>query len=209
MFEKVLQAVIQYWYLSLAFVVVSIFTVFVCMKAYQASKRTKQKRDIIISRLKYENRTRAEFSNLTEELMASAEPKKLFDGVALNIQARLEKEKDMNAAFESLPQAQKYIYALYYVAVDGAQKLSEFFKMNGEPLTSVAGEAVTLILGCKAGELYSKEYDAFDDKNEDVSLLADVITGQNAEYAKLMEEIDLYTLAADYIKQNPEQFLGK
>jgi hypothetical protein len=204
---KLLQAIVQYWYLSLAFVVVFVITVIVYMKAFQASKRRRQKRDIIISRLKYENRTRAEFSTLTTELMASAEPKKLFDGVALNIQARLEKESNMNTAFESLSQPQKFIYALYYVSVDGAKKLSEFFRMNGKPLTPAAGEAVTAILGCKAGELYTKEFAAFDDDNEEVSVLPDVIAEQDAEFAQLMEEIDLSALAAEYIKQNSEHFL--
>lgn len=205
----VLEAIVQYWYFSVAFVVFSIITVFVCIKAYQASKRTRSERDIIINRLKYENRTRAEFSNLTSELMASAEPKKLFDGVALNIQSMLEKESDMNEAFENLPQPQKYIYALYYVATDGVQKLSKFFRMNGKPLTPVAGEAVELILGCKAYELYIKEYAAFDDDNEEVSVLPAEIKAQDEAFALLMDEIKIDVLAADYIKQNPEQFIIK
>ncbi|MEI6578053.1 MAG: hypothetical protein WCN92_01165 [Eubacteriales bacterium] len=202
-----LEAITQYWYLSLAFVFFSIITVFVCIKAYQASKRTRLVRDKIINRLKYENRTRAEFSELTKELISSAEPQKLFDGVALNIQARLEKESDMNAAFENLSKPQKYIYALYYVAHDGAQKLSDFFKMNGKPLTPVAGEAVELILGCKAGELYKKEHEAFDDDNEDTSLLPQEIKEQDEAYTLLKAEMDIAALVAAYIKQNSEQFI--
>lgn len=202
-----IEAFVQYWYFTLALIAVSILTVFVCIKAYKVSKKTRLERDKIIDRLKYENRTRAEFSTISKELIESSEPKKLFDGVAMNIQAKLEKESDMNAAFESLSQPQKYIYALYYVSVDGAEKLSEFFKMNGKPLTTAAGDAVTFILGCKAGELYKMEYDAFDDDNDEVSLIKAEIAEQDAEFALLRKEIELYNLAADYIKQNAESFM--
>ncbi len=208
MHGNVWDAIIEYKYLSLAFIVISVLTVFVCIKAYKASKKHNEERDKIISQLKYENKTRVEFSNLTKELIISAEPKKLFDGVALNIQARLEKESDMNAAFEKLPQPQKYIYAMYYVSVDGAEKLSEFFKRNGKPLTTTAADAVALILGCKASELYNDEYAAFDEDNEDVSLLPDVIAEQDAKFAQIGNGIELYKPAADYIRQNAESFIA-
>jgi len=201
------QAVVEYWYLSIAFVAVSALTVFVCIKASKASKKARAERNEIISRLKYENRTRAEFSNLTEEMIAAAAPKKLFDGIALNLQSKLEKESDMNAAYEKLTQPQKYIYALYYVSVDGARKLSEFFKMNGKPLTPAAGEAVRLILGCKAWELYKKEYDMFDEDNEEISLSRSVTDKYDAEFAAEMPAGNICVLAADYIKQNAAGFI--
>ena len=150
-----LSAITEYWYLSLIFVVVSILTVFVIFKAYQASAKAGAEKQKLIERLQYENRTRAEFANLTDIMIKTAQPKALFDGIALNIQSDLEEESDMNAAFEKLTQPQQYIYALYYLLLDGSEKLSEFFKMNGKPLTPIAGEAVHLIFGRKAGELYN------------------------------------------------------
>jgi len=203
------QAIIDYWQLSIAFVVISIITVFVCIKAAKASKKTRAARDIIVERLKYENKVRNDFKHLTPELVASAEAKVLVDGIALNIQADLEKESDMNAAFDRLTQPRKYIYALYYVLSDGAQKLSEFFKMNGKPLTDYAGEAVELIFGCKAKELYKDEFAAYDEDNEEVSLIIPQIEEKDAAYALLMEQIEPYALAAAYIKQNPEQFIRR
>lgn len=203
------QAIMDYWQLSIAFVVISVITVFVCIKAAQASKKTRAARDIIIDRLKYENKVRNDFKHLTPELMASAEARALVDGIALNIQADLEKQSDMNAAFENLTQPQKYIYALYYLLVDGARKLSEFFKMNGKPLTDYAGEAVGQIIGCKAQELYNDEYAAYDEDNEEVSLIIPQIEEKDAAFALLMKQTDGYALAAAYIKQNPEQFIRK
>lgn len=202
-----LAAITEYWYFSLVFVAVSILTVFVCFKAYKASAKVRAERGKVIERLKYENRTRAEFADLTIERIETAEPKALFDGVALNIQAGLEKESDMNAAFEKLTASQQYIYALYYVLLDGSQKLSEFFKMNGKPLTPVAGEAVRLVLGCKAAELYNDEYAAFDGDNEDVSLIKAEIQQKDLAFAALLEQMDAYALAAGYIKKNFDQFI--
>jgi len=203
------QAIIEYWQLSIAFVAVSILTVFVSIKAAKAAGRTKLERQKVIDRLKYENKTRAEFAELTIELIESSQAKELFDGVALNIQADLEKASDMNAAFENLTAPQRNIYALYYVLTDGAKKLSEFFKMNGKPLTDTAAEAVQLIFGCKVYELYTKEYRAFDEDNEEVSLIKDDIEKADAAFAQLMEQTDVYALTAAYIKQNPEQFICK
>lgn len=202
-----LSAIQEYWYLSLAFVAISILTVFVVFKAYKASAQAGAERNKVIERLKYENRTRAAFASLTRELAETAEPKALFDGVALNIQAGLEKESDMNAAFEKLTTPQQYIYALYYVLLDGSQKLSEFFKMNGKPLTPIAGEAVRQILGCKAGELYNEEYAAFDGDNEDVSLITTEIKQKDQAFAAFLEQIDANALAAGYIKENLEKII--
>lgn len=202
-----LSAVLEYWYLSLVFVAVSVLTVFVVFKAYKASAQVGAERKKVIERLKYENRTRAAFANLTSELAQAAEVKALFDGVALNIQAGLEKESDMNAAFEKLTTPQQYIYALYYVLLDGSQKLSEFFKKNGKPLTPIAGEAVHLIFGCKAGELYNDEYAAFDGDNEDISLITAEIQQKDQAFATFLEQTNANALAAGYIKKNLENFI--
>jgi hypothetical protein len=205
----VIAAITEYWYFSLAFVLVSILTVFVCFKAYQASSKVRRERDSIIERLKYENKTRAAFACLTNELIESAEPKMLFEGIALNIQTSLEKEKDMNVAFENLTQQQKWVYALYYVLVDGERKLSEFFKMNGKPLTDYAGEAVKHLFGCKAYELYSSEYNAYDEDDEETSLIKGEIEKNDTEFALFLEQNDVYSIAGGYIKQNPAQFIVK
>lgn len=202
-----LNAITEYWYLSLAFVVFSILTVFVCIKAYQASSKARAEKEKVIERLKYENRIRADFANLTTGMIKTAQPKALLDGIALNIQATLEKQSDMNVAFEKLTVPQQYIYALYYVLFDGSEKLSEFFKMNGKPLTPIAGEAVHLIFGCKAGELYSEEYGAFDNDNEDVSLITAEIQEKDQAFAAFLEQNDVYALVAKYINKNAQMFI--
>ncbi|HZK38995.1 MAG TPA: hypothetical protein VFD23_02435 [Clostridia bacterium] len=200
-------AITEYWYLSVAFVVASILTVFVSIKAYQASAKARAEKDKVVERLRYENRTREEFAKFTIELIKTAPPQALLDGIALNIQAALEKESDMNAAFENLAPPQQYIYALYYLLLDGSEKLSEFFKINGKPLTPIAEEAVNLIFGRKAGELYNKEYEAFDEENEEISLIMTEIQETDQAFATFLEQNDVYKLVAEYIKQNANQLI--
>lgn len=202
-----LNAITEYWYLSLAFIVILALTVFVCVKAYQASAKARAEKEKVIERLQYENRTRKEFATLTAQRMKTARPQALLDGIALNIQESLEKESDMNVAFENLTVPQQYIYALYYLLLDGSEKLSEFFHMNGKPLTPIAEQAVYLIFGCKAGELYKKEYEAFDEENEETSLIMTEIEKTDQAFATFLDQNDVCMLVAEYIKQNAEQFI--
>ena len=98
----VLNAFIEYWYLTVILVVAIVLTVFVSVKAAKAAKKSRSKREKIIEQLRYENKTRAEFANPTAQQILSAEPEKLVDGIALNLQTDLEKQADMVAAFENL-----------------------------------------------------------------------------------------------------------
>ena len=205
----VLNAFIEYWYLTVILVVAIVLTVFVSVKAAKAAKKSRSKREKIIEQLRYENKTRAEFANPTAQQILSAEPEKLVDGIALNLQADLEKQADMVAAFENLSKPPKYIYALYYFITDSKEKLSEFFKKNGKPLTGTAKEAVESALGCKVYDLYVKQYQAFDSENEDVSLIQTEIDASDAAFAEVRAETDFYELAAAYIKTNYVYFTAE
>lgn len=201
-----LDAITRYWYFSLVFVVVTILTVFVWYKAAKASARTRREREKTVEKLKYENTVRAFFKELTAEKAEAAPAKELVDGAALNIQLKLEKAADINSAFERLPAAQKHIYAIYYVLTDGAEKLSEFFRMNGKPLTPAALEAAETVWGGKAAELFEKEYAAFDEDNEDVSLVNSEIEALDKSFSEDIGQNDLYAAAADYIKKYLDDF---
>lgn len=109
------EALKQYWYLAVALVAVAIFTVWVVKKAAEAAGRTRAEREAHMKKLEYESGVRKEFAELSEEKLRSADKKRAFDGVAMNIQRYLEKQSNMNAAFAELPDAKKQIYALYYL----------------------------------------------------------------------------------------------
>ncbi len=202
---------IQYFlerpYLIAIMAAVIALTVFVCIKAGQASaKRTKINAELM-KKLKEENELRNEFAVLTETLAEKSEPSRLFKGVALNLQKKIHDAADMEAEFAALTQEQREIYALSFVIEDGANGISEFFKVNGQPLTGEALNAVKKLFCGKAAELFEAEYNAFDPDNETVSLIAEDIKKSDTELATLLGENEIGSAAGNYIKENIKKFI--
>jgi predicted negative regulator of RcsB-dependent stress response len=173
----------EYWYLTAALVAVSVLTAFVCFKAFKAVQKTNRERKKTIETLTYLKEVRAQFAAPTHEQIHDADARRLIDGIALNIQAALEKHEDINAAYEALPEPARFVYALYYFELDSVEKLSEFFRRNGKPLTVHAQAAVETVLGCKVSELYNLECAAFDEDDEITSLIPADIRRADDDFA--------------------------
>ena len=94
----------------------------------------------------------------------------VIEGLAVAVQKKIEEEPSVNEAFLKLPKAQQYAYAAYYFFHDSEEKLSAFFRKNGEPLLSVAEECLTVAVDGRAKELIAREYEMLDDNNENVSV---------------------------------------
>ena len=62
------------------------------------------------------------------EKILSDETEYILEGVADNIQVRLEKEGDMNEAFEKLNEEEKLAYSLHYFIEESENAPSEFFR---------------------------------------------------------------------------------
>lgn len=201
-----LAALRQYWYLALMLVAAIIVTLWVMTKAAQASRRTHAAREAQMKKLEYETGVMKEFSSLSVEKLKGADKKRAFDGVAMNIQKNLEKRSDMDAAFSELSDAQKKIYALYYLADDSRNGLSEFFKCNSAPLTPVALSAARGLLPADALAAFEAEYHAYDPENEDASLVADEIASWDEKYAEAMKDFDFYGTCVDMIIKNLTDF---
>lgn len=196
----------QYWYLILALVVLVILTLWVINKAAQASQKYHGERQKQMERLEYETGVLKEFAELNTEMLESADKKRAFDGVAMNIQRMLEKQANMDSAFFELSEAQQRIYALYYLADDSKEGLSEFFKCNSAPLTPIARDAVRELLPESAVKAFESEYDAYDPENEDASLIKSEIEENDRVYAEAMENFDFYAACVDYIIKNLPSF---
>lgn len=193
------------WIAVLAAVV--LLTVFVCFKAAQASSRRYAANEKTIKKIKEENELTNEFSILTESLIASSSPDRLFKGVALNLQKRVADKADIMAEFESLTAEQKEIYALYSVIDDGENRLSGFFEACGKPLTEYALAAVSRLLNGEAVEIFKKEYDAFDGDNETVSFIPEEIKKLDEAFKSLAPAEEICAEAGNFIKSNPEKFI--
>lgn len=194
-----------YWFVI--FGVLILITLFVCIKAGQASSKRYKANEAIMKKLKEENILRNEFAVLTDSLIEKSEPAKLFKGVALNLQKRVSDAADMNTEFEKLTQEQKEIYALSFVAEDGSEKLSEFFKTNGQPVTGIALEAFKRIFDGSAVEIFEREYNSFDENNEDTSVIPEEIQKSDEEFAQLIFSDTICDTAGKFIKENSEKFI--
>lgn len=128
----------EYWYLWILLVILAVAAFFAWSKAAQAARKRGEKRAEIEEKLKYEARLRKEYAVLTADVIADASQDTLLDGVVCHLQQRLEKQADMTAAFQACTEPEREMYALYYLCEDGVQKLSRFFRINGEPLLSLA-----------------------------------------------------------------------
>lgn len=196
----------QYWYLILALVLLVILTLWVIKKAALASQKYHGERQRQMEKLEYEAGVLKDFAALSEEKLKAADKKRAFDGVAMNIQKALEKQPNMDSVFAALPEAQRRIYALYYLAEDSRDGLSEFFKCNSAPLTPVARDAVRELLPQNAVEAFEKEYNAYDPEDEVTSLIKGEIDENDRAYAEAMENFGFYTACVDYIIKNLPSF---
>lgn len=194
-----------YWLVILGVLIV--ITIFVCTKAGKASSKRYKANEAIIKKLKEENALRNEFSVLTPSLAESADPVRLFKGVALNLQKKISDSADMTYAFDSLTEEQQEIYALSFVVEDGGEKLSSFFKANGQPLTGAAFRGFTRLFDGRADEIFAKEYNAYDPDNETESFIPAEIEKYDAEFSQLVASDFICESAGRFIKENYEKFI--
>ncbi len=202
---------IQYFierpYLIAIMAAVILLTVFVCIKAGQASAKRSKANEAIIKKLKEENELRNEFAVLTEKLVADADAVRLFKGVALNLQKKISDAKDMESEFGMLNEAQRDIYSLSFVVEDGENALSSFFRANGQPLTGASLNAVKKLFSENVIAVFEKEYNAFDSDNEEVSMIPDEISALDKEFLQLISSEEICRVAGAYIKENINYFI--
>ena len=197
----------EYWYLWLLLVILAVAAFFVWGKAAQAARKGGEKRAEIEEKLKYEARLRKEYAVLTTDVIADAPQDTLLDGAVCQLQQRLEKQADMTAAFQACTEPEREMYALYYLCEDGAQKLSHFFRVNGEPLLSLAPQALRHIDAQEEARIAAEEYEMFDEENEAVSLDQGRVEALDHAFAEAFQLARVKSLAADYIRAHAPAFL--
>ncbi|MGN0527237.1 MAG: hypothetical protein ACI4IF_07350 [Acutalibacteraceae bacterium] len=195
------------WYLWLILLVAVILTVFVSVKAAKASKirRERLKKEAEIWQRDYD--LRQNFSVLTENKLSETEKSELLHGVAMNIQVSLEKESNMNNAFNSLPIEKQYVYALEYFDEDAKTDLKTFFKNNGAPLTTVISDALKAVGANELFECVKKIIPMYDIES-DVSIDYAVVDKVNEEFKEIYNSHGFCLLCGKYIMENKDIFLS-
>ena len=183
---------------------------FLWYKAMKSSQERTRKREEEIARIKRERELREEFANPAQQLLIDTPPARLIEGLCSNIQTWLEAQPDMLAAFHALPEQKRQVYALGFLVQESREALSEFFRKNGDPLTTATMEAVQMIIGGEFAELFNNEFAAYDNDNEEVSLLDKEILLLDARFYALLQNFGedvLYAEVKEYILANAVHFL--
>lgn len=200
----------QHWYAGVALFLLFLLTVFVIIKAMVSGKKRSEERAGIIAEIEREKAIRNEFKTIDEATFDEVcDDYRLIVGICANIQMSIEKIEDMNTAFSILPEEKKFIYALGYVFEDSRKCLSDFFRANGEPLLSVAKNAVEQIVGGEMYEVFLKESVMLDENDETTSVDYGILTKLDEEYRSIIEKEGntIYASVASWIRRNKEVFL--
>jgi len=207
--ETIRQSMRDYPALFVAVLAAALLCLFLWVMAMRSSRRRRGERDDLIAALEYEKALRTQFKSVTQQLLIDTPPERLIEGLCCSVQMSLEKEPDMQAAYDALPQARRIVYALGYVLQDGREALSEFFRKNGQPLTRAALEAAWCLVGGEYAEIFQREHDAFDESNERVSLVKEAIAADDVRFAALALEQgeSLYAQAKEFILANSASFI--
>jgi hypothetical protein len=179
--------------------------------ALRSLKKRRAAREALIAELERERALRREFAQPTRRQLIDAPPERLVEGLCARIQAQLEEQESLQAAYEALPEPQRLIYALGYVVQDGGENLSGFFKANGSPLTEAALEAALRFLDADAARIFQQEFDAFDERNETVSLLPETIDSLDAQWNSRKKEAGeaFYGEAKEFVLAFSDVFAGQ
>lgn len=194
------------WVILLLAVLV-IFTLWVCYKAAKAGSKRNAANEKTIKKIKEENELTNEFAILTETTISSADPERLFKGVALNLQKRVSEKSDILAEFNTLTQEQKEIYSLFSVTDDGAEKLSAFFSVSTKPLTTEALNGFRRLFDGRAVEIFESEYLAHDSDDETTSFIPEEIEKLDKEFSETVKAEEICRKAGEFIKTCPDRFV--
>ncbi|MDR1928046.1 MAG: hypothetical protein LBQ33_05350 [Oscillospiraceae bacterium] len=204
-----IKAIAEHPLLALALLASIVLCVFAWQRALRAAKRRQAQKEKLIEALEREKKLRADFASLTRQQMDDSPAERLMEGVCCNIQLWLEAQPDMNAAYAALPLPKRLLYALGYVVQDSRKGLTHFFRANGRPLTPDALQAVEQLVGGGYAAVFRRAYDAFDEENEEASVLPAYTAQWDEDFAKAAAQPGLYDRAKDYVLAHAEVFCGE
>ena len=152
----------EYWYLWLLFVVLCVAAAFVLKKASAALQQHNSDTKQMYAEIERLKSLKEKYKNADEQQIAAAPAEEALAGMCAVLQAKVERAENANACFRAFSVPQKTVFTLQFFLEDCEEKLSAFFKNNGEPLTG----ALPAALSALANEMYAM----YDENNEETSL---------------------------------------
>ncbi len=198
----------EYWYLWLIFAVLVVVTAVVIVFASKAVSSHNEETKRILAELDRLKALKDKYKDLTPEKVEAAESKELLDGVNAVLQARIEKAEDdkVDAEFASFNNAQKNVYVLSLFIEDACENLSSYFDDFNIEFAKILLSALETVGAKDILALAEKEFEMFDDNNENVSLDKGLIKKTDEEFAEIYSENRLLEQIKTYIKNNIDKF---
>lgn len=197
----------EYWVLFVLLAVALVALFFMTAKASSAVTKSKKEKEMLIKQLDRIKMLRENYSHLTEEKILSDSGENLLDGIRESIQSKIEKDEDMASSFEALRDEEKLVYAFSYFLEEAETAPSEFFRNYTRPLTPCAVKACGIFLGKEAARAIEKEYNSFDEENENTSFIEEEIEKLDEKIKSELDIASAKSAGADFIKKNVSQFI--
>ena len=182
--------------------------VIIFIKVAIASERRAKNNQKLFVRLEEDKKLRDRFLSLTAQLIEDSAPAELFRGVGLGLLKRVSDSSDLNGEFERLTEGQKLIYSAFVFTEDSSEGMSNFFKLNGKPVTDCALSAAEKLFDPEFAAIVKHEYDAYDPDNEEVSCIPSEIERDDIKAREYLDGGRAAEIFGNYIKENPGMFLN-
>lgn len=196
----------EYKYLFLLLFVLIIVFIFGAVNAVKARRKhiaLYKDEEERITKLKA---LKDKFLNLDEETIKTAEKEDLLMGVALHYQLLLQKADSTDKLFASFPLVAQYVYTLDIFQSEYVS-LSEFFKVNGKPLTCLLAQSFEVIGKNDLALLSKAMEEMYDEDNESTSLDKAKISKLNEKFSQLYSKDDLINSVSEFILDNAKDFI--
>lgn len=192
----------QYKILFIILFVLLIILVVVYSKMGKSMAKRKAEKEKLIKKLDHMKKIREDYAELTKEKILSDDGENLIEGIADNIQVRLEKTEDMNSSFEKLSEEEKMIYAFHYFLDSASAKPSSFFREFTKPLTPVALTACERFVRKDVQSFIKEIYNCYDEDNETASVIPEKIDSLDEKITGLDFIPEAKANAVKFIKEN-------
>lgn len=199
----------QYRILFIILFVLLIVLIVVYSKMGKTMAKRKSEKEKLIKKLDHMKKIREDYAVLTEEKILSDDGENLIEGIADNIQVRLEKTEDMNESFENLRDEEKMVYAFHYFLEEAEKKPSAFFREFTKPLTPIALFACEKFVRKDVFADIKELYDSFDEDNETASVIPEKIDSLDEKITGVDFIPEAKENAVKFIKENVSCFIAE
>ncbi len=204
--ERFIEYFNQYKILFIILFVLLIILAVVYSKMGKSMAKRKAEKEKLIKKLDHMKKIREDYAELTEAKILSDDGVNLIEGIADNIQVRLEKEDDMNVSFENLSEEEKTVYAFHYFLEEAKEKPSVFFKEFTKPLTPIALSACEKFVRKEVLVSVKELYDCYDEDNETASVIPEKINALDEKIINSDFIPEAKKNAVKFINDNVQKF---